>query len=120
MQLALEDALPLTADVLEHDAACPPVAGLELGNVALRIAAEDDLAHRQRPGEGVPVGVRQRDRSEATVPDDQLPALDTQVVERLELLAEVATCEAGEVHRRFLCDASARVLPVLLEGDSLH
>src|SRR5688572_8466685 len=35
----------LADDFLEQDAARPPVAGLEPGDVALRISAEDDLAH---------------------------------------------------------------------------
>src|SRR5688500_10146138 len=84
----------LAADFVKHDAACPPVAGVKTGNTALRIPAEDDLGHRQCSGEGVSRGVRQRDRPETTVPDDELPALDTQVIECLQLLAEIAADEA--------------------------
>src|SRR5829696_6528706 len=67
----------LAGDFLEHDVACPPVAGFEPGDIALRIALEHDLAHWQCCGEGVPTRVRQRDRSETTVPDHEFPALDT-------------------------------------------
>src|SRR3954452_10161885 len=84
---------PLAADLLEHDVACPPIAGSKPGNLPFSIAAEDNQAHRQCSGEGVPISVRQRDRSEATVPDDELPAFDAQVIERLELLAEITTHE---------------------------
>src|SRR5574338_1019821 len=49
----------------------------------------------------------------------ELPALDTQVVERLELLAEIPTHVARQVHRRLLGDTFARVIPVLMKGDSL-
>src|SRR5262245_11856136 len=40
-------ARTLAIDFLEDDAACSPVAGIEPGNIALRIALENDLAHRQ-------------------------------------------------------------------------
>src|SRR5262245_37728934 len=98
MQLTACDGLQsLAADFVEHDAACPPVAGFKPGNIALRIAAEDDTADRQRGRKAVAIRLGQRDRSETTVPDDEFSALDTQVVECLQLLAEIATCEATEV-----------------------
>src|SRR5918994_41001 len=100
----------LAGHFLKYDAACPPVAGFKPGDIALRIALENDLAHRQCSGEGVPIRVRQRG-CEAPVGDDQLSSFDTQVIEGLQLLAEIATCEAGEVYRRFLNDASSGVLP---------
>ena len=88
----------LTADLVEDDAACPAVAGLETGNIPFLIATEDDLRYRQRSGEGVSVGMRQRDRSEATVVDDELSVFNAQVIEGLEFLAEESAREAVEVH----------------------
>src|SRR5687767_9170158 len=111
----------LSADLLKQDAARPPVARLEPGDVALGITAEDDLAHGQRSREGVPIGLGELDRSETPVADDELPVLDTQVIVCLQLLAEVATREAGQVDRRpCLCDPLPGVVALLMEGEPLR
>src|SRR5690606_6790169 len=65
----------LPRDLLKQDVAGAPVASHEPGDVALRVALEDDFCHRQRRGECVPFGPRQRDRSEASVSDHERPVL---------------------------------------------
>src|SRR5690606_34263886 len=67
-------------DLREQDAARPAVAGLEAGDVATVITAEYDLGHGQRPGERVAIRMRQPDRPEAPMADDEPAVLHAQVV----------------------------------------
>ena len=108
---------PLAIDSLEHDAARSPVTGLEPGEVALPIMPEDDLAHGQRSREGVRIGTSKRG-CETPVVDNQLSVLHSQVIERFQLFAEVATCVGVEIGRRLrlFCDPLPRVVALLVEG----